>query len=359
MLNPTRGPERLIRFGQWLIALLFAYFLIQVGASLIADLPLLAPAPPLERYLDQPRLERLQEQLIPLKSERDRLQQQLSDRQRQEREAQERYSTARASFDNWRSARSATEQEAQNPEVIQRVRQLDGQLAQQQRLGEERRAIVARLREAEQRIAVPQGQLELLRGDANARWEKARQAAQLRAFAIRLLFVGPLLTLALWQFRRFRGCEQWPFVWGFLLFGLFAFFVELVPYLPSFGAYLRYGVGALLTFLGGRALIRWLNAYLLRKQQEQLAPQQERQQRIRYEQALQSLGRGQCPSCERSLSRADGRLSDYCMHCGLQLQHDCSRCGHHQIAFFPFCASCGAPGNQPLTLPTAPAPPLP
>ncbi len=39
--SPSRGPERLIRSGQWLIALLFAYVLIQVGASLIADLPLL------------------------------------------------------------------------------------------------------------------------------------------------------------------------------------------------------------------------------------------------------------------------------------------------------------------------------
>ena len=41
MLSPSRGPERLIRIGQWLIALLFAYFLIQVGSSLIADLPAL------------------------------------------------------------------------------------------------------------------------------------------------------------------------------------------------------------------------------------------------------------------------------------------------------------------------------
>jgi hypothetical protein len=42
MINPSRGPERLIRSGQWLIALLFAYFLIQVGASLNVGLPLMA-----------------------------------------------------------------------------------------------------------------------------------------------------------------------------------------------------------------------------------------------------------------------------------------------------------------------------
>ena len=30
MISPSRGPERLVRAGQWLVALLFAYFLIQV-----------------------------------------------------------------------------------------------------------------------------------------------------------------------------------------------------------------------------------------------------------------------------------------------------------------------------------------
>jgi hypothetical protein len=165
-----------------------------------------------------------------------------------------------------------------------------------------------------------------LQDDAQARWEKARRGVEGRAFAVRLLFVVPLLALAIWQFRRFRGTDQWPFVWGFLLFGLFAFFFELVPYMPSFGAYIRYGVGALLTFLGGRALIRWLNAYLLRKQAEQAAPQQERQSQIRYETALQTLGRNQCPSCERSLSRSDGQLPNFCMHCGLQIHRDCPRC---------------------------------
>jgi predicted RNA-binding Zn-ribbon protein involved in translation (DUF1610 family) len=114
-----------------------------------------------------------------------------------------------------------------------------------------------------------------------------------------------------------------------------------VPYLPSFGAYIRYGVGALLTLVVGRSLIRWLNAYLLRKQREQAAPQQQRQRQIRYEKALQSLGRNQCPSCERSLPRQEGLLPNYCMHCGLQLQRHCSGCGSQHLAFFPYCPNCG------------------
>ena len=346
MYSPSRGPERLIRFGQWLIALLFAYFLIQVGASLIADLPLLAAAPRLEQFLDKAQVERLEAELRPLSGERDQLRNQLLAVRQRQNEAQESYDNAKAGFENWRAARSATEQSAQNPEVISRVRQLDAQLETQRRIGTERRELERRIEVADQRIASPEAKLQELRSTAQSRWDRARQGAERRAFLIRLLFVGPVLALAIWQFRRFRGSDQWPFVWGFLLFGLFAFFFELVPYLPSFGAYIRYGVGALLTFVGGRALIGWLNAYLRRKQEEQAAPQEERQRQIRYESALQALGRSQCPSCERSLSRGDGQLPDFCMHCGLRLQHDCPSCGHHQLAFFPFCQACGRASGQ-------------
>ncbi len=347
MLSPSRGPERLIRIGQWLIALLFAYFLIQVGSSLIADLPLLTKAPRQEQFVDRPRLEPLLSELKPLTQTRDNLQGRLEGVRRKEEEAREAYATDKASFDNWRSARSATEQSSQNPEVIARVRQLDTQLDQQRRLSAERQGLERQLGNLQSRIDTPQRQVDQLQAEAQTRWQRARQRAEGRAFVIRLLFVGPLLALAIWQFRRFRGSDQWPFVWGFLLFGLFAFFFELVPYLPSFGAYIRYGVGALLTFLGGRALIRWLNAYLLRKQAEQAAPQQERQGQIRYESALQALARNQCPSCERSLSRSDAQLPNFCMHCGLQIQRDCPRCNHHHLNFFPYCPACG------LAAPTA------
>jgi chemotaxis protein histidine kinase CheA len=343
MVNPSRGPERLVRAGQWLIALLFAYFLIQVGGALIADLPLLSSPPRLEQFLDQPAKTALEAELQPLQSRREALQEQAERLGERQQQAQARYEREKASFDNWRSTRSATAQSDQNPEVIARARQLDGLLQQQQQLSGEQAALAARLRQVQASIAVPRQQLQQLQSEAQGRFQAARQRAELRAFGIRLLLVGPLLGLSLWQFRRFRRSDQWPFVWGFLLFGLFAFFVELVPYLPSFGAYIRYGVGALLTFLVGRALIRWLNGYLARKQKEQAAPQEQRQHTIRYEKALQSLARSQCPSCERSLPRREGVLPNYCMHCGLQLQHDCSQCGALHYACFPYCPSCGKP----------------
>ncbi|MCU0529481.1 MAG: zinc ribbon domain-containing protein [Cyanobium sp. Prado107] len=350
-MNPSRGPERLVRSGQWLIALLFAYFLIQVGGALIADLPLLSSPPQLEQFLDQPRIAGLEAELEPLQARRKALQEQADRLGERQQQAWQAYEREKASFENWRSTRSTTAQSDQNPEVIARARQLDALLQQQQQLSAEQAEITARLRALQTSIAGSQEQLRQLQAEARERFRGARQRAELRAFGIRLLFVGPLLALALWQFRRFRGTDQWPFVWGFLLFGLFAFFVELVPYLPSFGAYIRYGVGALLTFLVGRALIRWLNAYLVRKQQEQAAPQEQRQRSIRYEKALQSLGRNQCPSCERNLPRRDGELPNYCMHCGLQLQHDCSRCGFHHYACFPYCPSCGQPADGALELP--------
>jgi hypothetical protein len=340
MLSPSRGPERLVRLGQWLIALLFAYFLIQVGGSLIADLPLLSQRPQQERFLDPARVGQLQRQQQPLQQRRDQLQEEIQRHTERQLLAGQAVEREKTSFETWRAARSATEQSQQNPEVIARARQLDRLLQQQQQLSDEGSRLEAQLQGAQKDLLPIEEQLEQLR-------RQARQRAELLAFAIRLLFVGPLLALALWQFRRYRSSDQWPFVWGFLLFGLFAFFVELVPYLPSFGAYIRYGVGALLTLLVGRSLIRWLNAYLLRKQQEQAAPQEQRQLQIRYEKALQSLGRNQCPSCERSLPEREGGLPNYCMHCGLQLQRNCEGCGSRHLACFPYCPSCGQAAGAP------------
>ncbi|MBR7784543.1 serine endopeptidase, partial [Undibacterium sp. LFS511W] len=112
-----------------------------------------------------------------------------------------------------------------------------------------------------ERLQPLQEQLSALNYQADQAFQQALYQASLKTFAIRLLFVLPLLIAAIWLFRRHRNSQHWPFAWGFIFFALFAFFFELVPYLPSFGGYIRYGVGAILTFLGGKALMRALQQY--------------------------------------------------------------------------------------------------
>jgi len=342
MLSPSRGPERLVRAGQWAIAVLFAWFLIQVGASLIADLPLLSRAPQAAAFRPEAPLRALQTRIDPLQEQDRQLEEELGRLSQQRGVAQENLRRERQSFETWRAARAVTARSDENPEVLQRARQLDVRLEQERQLAERERQLQKRQQDLQRRLApLRQQQAELERRATDA-YAGALTRHEWIAFLIRLGFVLPVLVLALWLFRRHRGGDQWPFVWGFLLFALYAFFVELVPYLPSFGAYIRYGIGALLTYLGGRALMRWLRAYLRRKQSEQQAPQQERLQQIRYEKALQSLSRRQCPSCERFLCSADAPLPDYCMHCGLRIQIHCRSCDHHHVSFFPFCPACGS-----------------
>jgi hypothetical protein len=163
MLSPSRGPERLVRLGQWLIALLFAYFLIQVGGSLIADLPLLSQRPQQERFLDPARVGQLQRQQQPLQQRRDQLQEEIQRHTERQLLAGQAVEREKTSFETWRAARSATEQSQQNPEVIARARQLDRLLQQQQQLSDEGSRLEAQLQGAQKDLLPIEEQLEQLR----------------------------------------------------------------------------------------------------------------------------------------------------------------------------------------------------
>lgn len=90
---------------------------------------------------------------------------------------------------------------------------------------------------------------------------------------------------------------HWPFVWGFIYFALFAFFVELVPYLPSYGGYVRYVVGIVITVLIGRQAIVALNRYLEKQKLAEAMPDVERRKELSYDTALARLAKKVCPGC--------------------------------------------------------------
>ena len=84
-----------------------------------------------------------------------------------------------------------------------------------------------------------------------------------------------------------------------MIFALFAFFVELVPYLPSYGGYVRYAVGIFLALLFANFAIRGMNRYLAKKQYEEQRPETEKRKAIAYETAVKKISNGVCPSCDR------------------------------------------------------------
>ena len=163
---------------------------------------------------------------------------------------------------------------------------------------------------------------------------------ELRVFVYRLALTLPLLAVAGWLFVKKRKGVYWPFVWGFIFFAAFAFFVELVPYLPSYGGYVRYLVGIVLTALVGRYAIQALNRYLERQKLAEALPDAQRREELGYDVALARLAKGVCPGCER-IADLKTATNDFCPHCGIGLHDHCGHCSARKSAFVRFCHACG------------------
>jgi thiol:disulfide interchange protein len=179
---------------------------------------------------------------------------------------------------------------------------------------------------------------------AQSALDKAQRAQELRVFLYRLALTLPLLAAAGWLFAKKRQSTWWPFVWGFIFFALFAFFVELVPYLPSYGGYVRYIVGIVITALVGRYAILALNRYLERQKAAESLPDAQRREELSYDVALARLAKGVCPGCERVVDLKDV-TNDFCPHCGIGLHDHCGHCQARKSAFARFCHACGTQAN--------------
>ena len=176
---------------------------------------------------------------------------------------------------------------------------------------------------------------------AQTAYDAALRQSELRVFLYRLALTLPLLVIAGYLFVRQRKSQWWPFVWGFILFALFAFFVELVPYLPSYGGYVRFITGIIVTGLIGRYAIVALNRYLAEQKLIEAQPDQVRRDVLSYDAALTRLDKGICPGCERPVALQDPTI-DFCPHCGIGLHDHCQACSARKSAFAPFCHACGA-----------------
>jgi predicted RNA-binding Zn-ribbon protein involved in translation (DUF1610 family) len=347
MFKFLRVPERLFAIVMALVSIAFAAFLIGLGGKIVADLPRIEDRLSVEDHV-QPR-----DALKPLRDElavREREQGELAASANQARlthtAAANAYASARQGFDNWLATRTATTDPAQDPQVIQRTRELDGLQARRREAQAALEALDRRMLDSQQRVAaLREREAELLR-DAQPAFQRALFWQELRVFGARLALTLPLLALAGWFWKSRRTSDYWPLYRGFILFAVFTFFFELVPYLPSYGGYVRYAVGVLVTAIVGHYVIKAMRRYLAKRQAVAAQTEAERRGALDHEAALKKLGANVCPGCERPVMTTDKAAANFCVHCGLKLFDDCGSCKTRKNAFFHYCPSCGTSAAQ-------------
>jgi hypothetical protein len=355
MSKALRLSEKWFRRGLWLVAVVFAGFLIGLGSTVVGDLPKVEKPLRVEDFLDRAAADRLRASIRDGERTAREAQDALEQARLKRRVAEADTQTARESFQNWLATRRVTQLSDQDPEVIARTQAVD-RLRQAERTAqaaEQRQDQV--LLDARQGEARARLQLQEMERDAFKRMNEEARRVELRVFLYRLALTLPLLVVAGWLLRKKRHSTWWPFVWGFVMFALFAFFVELVPYLPSYGGYVRYTVGIVVTVLVGRQAIIALNRYLERQKAAEQMPDARRREELSYDTALARLSKGVCPGCERPVDLKNEKI-DFCPHCGIGLFERCPQCATRRSAFAKFCHACGTPSGAGLFTRLVPGP---
>lgn len=294
----------------------------------------------------------LENQVKQLTTEKNTLQNKQENLQATIDAAQKNYANEQASFNNWVKTRDSLGLSKDDSEVRSRAKKLDDYYQVAKSWIDEQKNIETQSLAVDKKLQQLDGQIEVINAAASDRYEKAMNQHELKIFLWRLLFVIPVLLVSVFFVLRRRSSDYWPLYRGFVFFGFYAFFFGLAPYLPSFGGYVRYSVGILLTVaLGYYAIVR-MKIYMKEREAQLAVSQQERAERIQSASAEKAFAQHFCPSCGKDflLSAWENKGSDasnyrlvshYCRHCGLNLFKDCHRCGAAYFVHLPYCQSCG------------------
>ena len=341
MFKSLRVPERLFSLAMWAVSFVFAYFLTALGNKVVGELPGVDQSVTIDSHIPAATLAGLRVERLTLETQRQGVENQSTLSGTRLVAAQNAYRAARETFDTWITTRTATTDPQQDPEVLRRQRDIDALKAAESAIQSELDGLNSNLAQSRQSSDSLNTIENQLREDARPAYERELFVKELTVFGIRLLITLPLVVIAVWFVVKKRKSEYWPLARGFVLFALFAFFFELVPYLPSYGGFVRNGVGVVLTFVAGIYVIRAMKRYLATRQLVEQQSAVERQRTLGYEEAIKKMSAGVCPGCERPIAGGLQSPSNFCVHCGISLFDNCAACATRKNAFFQYCPTCG------------------
>lgn len=172
-LNSTHRPTFLYGIVMWIPSFVMAGFLIQLGSSIIKDVPLSSEPIRYEDFIDAEKSAELRTKANANRAEIIAAQRTIEDLKAKITTARNEYSSARTVFENWLKTCTATEAQSQNPEVIERTKQLDDLNKQQRDAAREVKATSANLTTLERKARDLRSQQSALRSSAQAPFDAA------------------------------------------------------------------------------------------------------------------------------------------------------------------------------------------
>ncbi|MDR2938519.1 MAG: hypothetical protein LBU92_06255 [Prevotellaceae bacterium] len=352
----SKKLEQTSRVVYYAISIVLCVFLILLSNRIIGDLDNTTARPYAEFFENKDTLDLLGKDmekqhagLESLRSKRETIERTIAI-------AKSNYTNEKQSFDNWLQTRKTLGSPDKDQEVVSRAKKLDNFYRVEQEWRSELNTLQGKIDAAESKKQEVQKHINHEKAEAYKKHQVALKRYELKVFLIRLAFVAPILALGIFFFVRYRQHKFYPLFFGFTLFSLYAFFFGLVPYLPSYGGYVRYSVGVILTAGLGYYAIKHIRKFIEQKQEELKISTQERAKKIQATTAEKALENHFCPSCGKDFlpykwefptpqaveANAYKLATNFCRHCGLELFKICSSCGTKNFAHLFFCSSCGA-----------------
>jgi len=351
----SKKLERTSRIVYYSISTILCIFLILLSNRIIGDLDSTTNRPYSRDFEDKIALSELDKNIDAQNTELENLYSKKETVEKTIETAKENHANEKQSFDNWLQTRKTLGSPDKDQEVVARVKKLDEFYQIEQEWRAQLNTLQVQISETQKKEQQIQKSIDKEQDVAYEKYGKALKKYDLKVFLIRLIFVAPILALGIFFFICCRRHKFYPLFFGFTLFSLYAFFFGLVPYLPSYGGYVRYSVGVLLTVGLGYYAIKRIRQFIEQKQAELKISTQERAKKIQTTVAEKALENHFCPSCGKDFLMRKWEfpatkiietdiykyVTTFCRHCGMELFKQCENCGTKNFAHLPFCSLCG------------------